>query len=95
MSNRYQKNKGTNSRKVPIGISAAITASILPVVVWPFYMMRHDLSNNDTTWVLATLFPIYIILSGFLAYKCYPLRKEITYMLLTLMWLSYAAIFLL
>ena len=75
-----------------------VTVSILPVLIWPVYMTDFDFMADDTHenyLLLVYLFPIYIVLCGFLAYKCYPVRKEITYILLVLMWLSYGAAFLL
>ena len=48
-------------------------------------------SRDDSTWLLLVMFPVYMIACGYLAYKCYPIRKEITYVLLVIMWLSYGA----
>ena len=62
---------------------------------WPEYMRQFDFNtdyDHEPYLLLAYLFPIYIVLCGFLAYKCYPLRKEATYILIALMWLSYGAI---
>lgn len=91
--------KETSSRlKVPWWMILIVTVSILPVLIWPVYMTDFDFIADDTHenyLLLAYLFPIYIVLCGFLAYKCYPVRKEITYILLVLMWLSYGAAFLL
>ena len=93
------QHKKTPSRlKVPWWIILIVTASILPVLSWPLYMRNFNFTADDTHelyLLLAYLFPVYIVLSGFPAYKCYPVRKEITYILIALMWLSYGAAFFL
>lgn len=68
-----------------------IIASVLPVGGWPWYMAQFDFHKPEQTTFLAVVFPIYIVLCGYVAYKCYPFRKEITYILIAIMWLSYVA----
>ncbi len=78
--------------KRPVWLIVLVTISVLPVVGWPFLMMEYDFaSRDDSTWLLLVMFPVYMIACGYLAYKCYPIRKEITYVLLVIMWLSYGA----
>lgn len=58
-------------------------------------MSQYDFQKDGQTTFLAIVFPVYIVLCGYLAYKCYPFRKEVTYVLLAIMWLSYGAAFFL
>lgn len=78
-------------QRAPLWILVVVIVSILPVVGWPWYMSQYGLQQGGQTAFLATVFPIYIILCGYLAYRCYLYRKEVTYVLLAIMWMSYAA----
>ncbi len=84
------------TQRAPLWILLAVIASILPVIAWPWYMLQYGLNEHGgQTAFLAIAFPIYIVLCGYLAYKCFLYRKEVTYILLGIMWLSYvAALFL-
>lgn len=79
-----------------MGVVIAVIISVMPVVAWPWYMSGFNFSHsNDIVDFLAFVFPVYIILCAYLAYKCYNVRHEITYILLSIIWLSYgAALFL-
>ena len=83
--------KDQKSQSAPLWILIVVIASVLPVVGWPWYMSRFGLQQGGQTAFLATAFPIYIILCGYLAYKCYQYRREVTYILVGIMWLSYVA----
>ena len=96
IQNRNGNEQG--SRRMPWWIILLVTVSILPVLTWPAYMRQFDFTmdeNHEHYLLIAYLFPIYIVVCGFLAYKCYPVRKEVTYILLVLMWLSYGSAFFL
>lgn len=95
MKNYCDKNHRPETQRAPLWILVVVIVSILPVIGWPWYMSQFGLTQGGQTAFLATVFPIYIILCGYLAYKCYLYRKEVTYVLLAIMWMSYvAAIFL-
>ena len=91
------KNKSANEGKagtptLPIAMLFAMIASVLPALGWPFYMMQFvEFGNDDQLMLVTVLFPIYIILCCFLAYKAYPINKEISYVLLVIVWISYVA----
>lgn len=77
--------------RAPFWVILTVVVSVLPVLGWPFYMLRYGWEGDPTLKVLGALFPVYILTSGYLAYRCYPIRREITYVLLVIMWLSYGA----
>lgn len=92
---RKTSDPGTDTTKMPMKALLMVIVSVLPVLGWPFYMIRCDFGEEDNSILLALLFPIYIVMSGYLAYRCYRIRREITYTLLVIMWLSYGAMLLL
>lgn len=91
-NNRLEKEK--NRRKYPKWFIIAILLSVLPVLGWPVYMENHDFSLDPTPQNLMLLyaFPIYVVVTAYLSYRSYPLRKEIAYTLLLILWLSYIAV---
>ena len=95
MKKHSDKNQSQEAQRPSLWVIIVVIASILPVMAWPLYMSRYGLHQGGQTAFLATAFPIYIVLCGYLAYKCYQYRKEVTYVLLVIMWLSYSAAVLL
>lgn len=96
MTKSNQGKDDAHGSRIPAWAIAIVAISIiLPVASWLIQMADYDFGSGNQYFILIFLFPIYIILCGFLAYKCFPIRKEITYILLALMWLSSAAIYLL
>lgn len=90
-----KKTTDSGTAKTPMAMLLAVIISVLPVLAWPFYMIRYNFGEDDGNILLALLFPIYIVMSGYLAYRCYRIRPEISYVLLSIMWLSYGAALLL
>ena len=95
MKKHSDNNLNQETQRPPLWVVIIVIASILPVLLWPVYMSRYGLQQGGQTAFLATAFPIYIVLCGYLAYKCYQYRREVTYVLLVIMWLSYGAAVLL
>lgn len=95
MKKHSDNNPNHETQRPPLWVVIIVIASILPVLLWPVYMSRYGLQQGGQTAFLATAFPIYIVLCGYLAYKCYQYRREVTYVLLVIMWLSYGAAVLL
>lgn len=91
-SNKLDKEK--NRRKYPRWFIVAILLSVLPVLGWPIFMANYDFSLDPTRQNLMLLyaFPIYVVVTAYLSYRSYPLRKEIAYTLLLILWLSYIAV---
>lgn len=72
-------------------IVVAITA--ITGVAWlPFGInFIGDTDINSEKWVLTWLYPIYALISAYLAYRCYNDRVSVSWILLILVWLSLIA----
>ena len=75
-------------------IKLLIVLSALPLLWWPVSLL-HDSAFlfSDTKRVLMMLFPFYAILSLGFAWYCRNERREVMWVLLVVLWLSYAAIY--
>ena len=71
-----------------------ILLSLLPLLWWPVSLL-HDTGFvfNGTARVLMLAFPFYAIITTALAWHCRNERPEVMWVLLVVLWLSYAAIF--
>lgn len=71
-----------------------IAVSIVPLLWWPVSLL-HDTGYlfTGTKRVLMMLFPFYALLSVWIAWYCRNDRPEVMWILLVLLWMSYAAIF--
>ena len=80
--------------KTPSWKKWIIGISLLPLLWWPVSIL-HDSAYlfNGTKRMLMILFPFYALGSVAIAWYCRNERPEIMWILLILLWLSYAAIF--
>lgn len=71
-----------------------IGLSLLPLLWWPVSLL-HDSAFvfNGTKRLLMILFPFYAIGSIALAWHCRNERPEVMWILIIVLWLSYASIF--
>lgn len=71
-----------------------IWLSLLPLLWWPVSIL-HDSAYlwDGTKRLLMILFPFYALGSVMLAWHCRNERPEVMWILLILLWFSYAAIF--
>lgn len=71
-----------------------IWMSLLPLLWWPVSIL-HDSAYlwDGTKRLLMILFPFYALGSVLLAWHCRNERPEVMWILLILLWFSYAAIF--
>ena len=83
-------NPSNNSRTTKV----IILLSLLPLLWWPVSLL-HDSAFlwDGTKRLLMILFPFYALASVALAWHCRKEREEVMWILLILLWLSYAAIF--
>ena len=83
-----------NHEKTPRWKKLMIWLSLLPLLWWPVSIL-HDSAYlfNNAKRLLMVVFPFYAIGSVLMAWFCRNERPEIMWILLILLWLSYAAIF--
>ena len=81
--------------KTPRWKKLLIGLSLLPLLWWPVSVL-HDSAFifNGTKRLLMILFPFYALGSVAMAWHCRNERPEVMWVLLILLWLSYAAIFI-
>lgn len=80
------------SQRVPWWFVAVIILSVLPIALWPFILNHFPLRVAQDYRVLITIFPIYTVVSGYLAYRTFPQRPTVAWILIILLWLSYGAL---
>ena len=83
-----------NKEHTPRWIKFLIGLSVLPLLWWPVSLL-HDTGYllSGVKRVLMMLFPFYALLSLGFAWHCRNERREVMWVLLVLLWLSYAAIY--
>ena len=71
-----------------------IWLSLLPLLWWPVSLL-HDSAYlwDGTKRLLMFIFPFYALGSVLMAWHCRNERPEVMWILLILLWFSYAAIF--
>lgn len=87
------KNVKNNS---PLWFKILVIVLLIPLFSWPGIMtdVLNRSDERDSTTLLVLLFPIYAILSAYYAYRCYDDRRELSWILIAVMILSYLAAFL-
>lgn len=84
--------KKTIAAKPPVWFILVLLFTLLPSLLWPVVMLRYGQQAAESgNWVLLILYPIYAILSIYLAYRCYADQRGISWILIVLAWLSLAA----
>ncbi|MBQ3325280.1 MAG: hypothetical protein IJG81_10625 [Muribaculaceae bacterium] len=80
--------------KTPRWKKLIIWLSLLPLLWWPVSII-HDSAYlwDGTKRLLMILFPFYALGSVLLAWHCRNERPEVMWILILLLWFSYAAIF--
>ncbi len=78
-------------RRPPVWFTILILVMLIPVVAWPFMLIGYDAEKADNWWIV-NLFPIYSLLACWVSYKCYIDRREISYIILGVLLLSYMAL---
>ena len=68
--------------------------SLLPLLWWPVALLHNSgYLFTGTKRVLMLCFPIYALLSVWLAWMCREERQDVMWVLIILLWMSYAAVF--
>ncbi len=81
-------------RTTPRWMTIVIIIFVLPLFSEP-WLIRHCPADDGASKILIQIFPFYMAFSGWLAFKAYPSRPYVSWILLAVMALSTAAIFLL
>lgn len=83
------KNSG---EKRPLWFVMLVFMSVLPIMVWFVAFQRIEPGDNGMVKFILTLFPFYVFAVLGLSYYVYPERREVSWVLMALTWLSYAAL---
>lgn len=75
---------------VPAVFKIAVIVSVLPVLAFPL-LLTGTLPGGEYRTLL-WLYPFYVLLSGWCAWRCYPSRPALAWILVALLWLTHAAI---
>lgn len=75
----------------PIWVAIVAIACILPLGLYPAVIGRVAPESA----LLVKLYPAYVLASGWLAWLCWPRRREMYWILLALLLLSHVAMWLL
>lgn len=79
---------------VPAWFIIVIVVMMLPLLSWPMIVtgMLDGMSRDEGRSALVLIFPAYALLSGWLAYRSYARRPEISWTLLAVLLLAYVAV---
>ncbi|WP_289755533.1 hypothetical protein [Muribaculum intestinale] len=80
-------------QRPPAWFTIVVLVMMIPIFFYiPLVIGMFDTPGSfemDTVGFVTLFFPIYALLSGWLAYQCYPERKEISWILLGLLFIFY------
>ncbi len=80
-----------NAVKTPRWVLWILIVLMLPLVTFPALLSRTPEEHKTLLW----FYPLYVLLTGYLAYRSYVSQREITYILIILLLFSHVAIWLL
>lgn len=86
-----KKRTAMPDRRPPLWVTVIIVLTTLPLFTLPRLL---DLVPPDARGILTFvwIYPFYLLLSGWLAWKAWGRRPEVTWILVAVMWLSTIAI---
>jgi len=76
--------------RVPVMIIVMIILAMLPAVMFPCWLDRCPADSSGLR-ALLWCYPIYVLLTGALAWMCWTERPYITWILIVLLLLTHAA----
>ena len=79
--------------RTPRWMTALIVVLLLPVFQLPVLLANAEPDSPARTMIW--IYPIYALLSGYLAWQCYPQRHATAWILLVLLLMSHVAIWML
>ena len=78
---------------MPLWVKIVIIACCLPVLTFPWLLSLCPEESSAETFLW--IYPLYVLVSGYLAWRCWADRPVLTWVLLAVMLLTHAAIWLL
>lgn len=87
------KNDELPQYPMPAWVKVLIIVCALPVLALPWLLSLCPEDSTAETFVW--LYPAYVLLSAFLAWKVWPARHLLAYILLAVMLLTHAAMYIL
>ena len=79
--------------KTPVWMTVVIIVIMLPVFSFP--SLLSALPDGDSGMkTIVWCYPFYVLLSGWLAWQCYPSRPEVSRILIVLMVMSHVAMWM-
>ncbi len=78
--------------KTPLWMTILIIIFCLPALFTPFLINYLPADVAESVKVLTGIYPFYMLLSGWLAWKAYPQRSYVSWILVVVMLLSTFAI---
>jgi hypothetical protein len=86
----------TPTPRPPLWFTLIIILLLLPLLMWPAYFSDTIATpEGRENSVYAIIFPIYALLSAWLAYKTFTSRRELSFIILALLIISYLAVIIL
>ncbi|HIT15349.1 MAG TPA: hypothetical protein IAA88_03065 [Candidatus Avimuribaculum pullicola] len=92
-----ENNNLNNKPRIPLWFGIAAAVSFIPVLCWPWMITSSNLLEEpgDISKLLLITFPVYAVVSIYLAYRTIGTRTYLAVILLILLWLSFAAMWFL
>lgn len=78
--------------KTPVWMTVLIVIVALPALATPFLINNLPADAAETVRMLTGIYPFYMLLSGWLAWKAYPQRSYVSWVLVAVMLLSTLAV---
>lgn len=80
--------------RTPLWVTILIILFTLPVFTLPTLLARCS-PDQPTTQAMVWIYPFYLLLSAYLAWRVYPQRPYLTWLLIVIMALTTLSMFLL
>ena len=92
-----ENNKKEKKPRIPLWFGITAAASLIPVLCWPWMIASSNISemSGDINKLLLITFPMYAVVSIYLAYRTIGDRTYLAVILIVLLWLSFGAMWIL
>ncbi len=92
-----EENNKQRRPRIPLWFGITCAVSLIPVLAWPWMIASSDAHNepDNLANLLLLTFPVYAVLSIYLSYRTIADRPYIAVILIAMLWLSFAAMWLL